>query len=339
MTKTFFAAISGLVATCGTLACGDPGVPWVEIEGGDFGANLHWPTRFGATYSVYRSSEEWVEFWTGVAPNPRFDISDPGVERVAEGLTEGAYGESIPLFMGDPFAPSGVFYRVVEHTALGDYPSEPVGRIPRLMWHSTPINPDVIDNDLPVCLDPTPDETLQQQLLFHDVASITWWEPQAQGYAYDEPPFTSVVDIDVGTVLRVRPNPQFSPHGKTWYDHQLTGRVPAFEELVRGVYEGHNAVTWPVTAAPTVASALLSGPGHMEHAIAVGQFSAGMGRIGWHPAIPPVALPGVDHVVVGDFSITPCSALYVYIDAGHAEGTALGELEGLTWPPALADAP
>jgi hypothetical protein len=137
----------------------------------------------------------------------------------------------------------------------------------------------------------------------------------------------------------VRPAAQFGDHGKTWYDHQLTGRVPAFEELVHGVYEGHNEVTWPVTALPTTASALLSGPGHMKHATAIGSWSPGMSRVAWYPALPPVDLPGVDEVVSADFSITPCSALYVYIDAGCAEGTELGGALGLTWPPALAHAP
>lgn len=317
---------------------GDDGSPdqadglLVEIEGFDEGARLRWLARPGATYSVYRSTV------------PDFGVSDPGVVLLADDLVVGGYDDFRPHPPVVWSAPSA-FYRVVEHTAEADVSSAVMGRLSRWALHSIPDYPPpgpripLNHNKVPICLAPVPADTLRQMLLDEDVLSIHWWDPALQGYHSDEPPFMSVLELGLGAVFSMVVPPMIGAHGQQTLPYHLTGRVPAISELVTGAYEGSNAVTWPITAAPSIASALLGGPGHMQHAIAIGWWDPEAQTVRWYPDLPPSDLPGVAETVTGDFEIAPCSALYVYIDAGYPEGTALKDIIGLTWPPALADAP
>ena len=124
---------------------------------------------------------------------------------------------------------------------------------------------------------------------------------------------------------------------------EITGRVPpnpdiACGPLVSMLSVGNNAVTWPVSAEPMMASDVLAmTPG----ALAIGYWEVvPQQTIYWYPVVPdsppPTVVPGA---ASGDFMLDPCSAVYVHIEAGDGspDGSPDGTLmETGWWPPMCA---
>lgn len=340
-----YARYTIMIGALGALACEtveDPSQPTMEFRSGGSGLEIEangsdvfltWNAQPGSTYTVYRSTD------------PGFAIGDSGVAQFDLGAV-GGFSDTFLLDRDDPQDPNdsfhvGVFYQVVEHTAEGaDQPMQKVGRVSVGLVPSRAI-PLVGIQDryskIPLCLGPLPEDQTLQQLFDKDpvVAGIHWWDAPTQGWA-SPIGFYDVLEMRLGNVITVQGEIDNWP--AIFSDHfELTGWVPPTSPPVCGpwatsLYEGTNAVTWPVLSGSTTADDLLQ---IVPGAVAIGRWDVVDQEFRWYPDVPSGAPPAAPSVAAGDFDVHPCRAIYVHIDSG--DGDPPGPLvEGTWWPPYCA---
>lgn len=314
----------------------------IEIVADGSEVTISWPTQPGSTYSVYRSTD------------PSFVITDPDVVQIAAGIPGWQYMDVYELDHDDPRVSSddhdvGVFYQVVEHTAAGaDHLLPKVGRVSAGLVPSRTIpllGAQYEYAKVPLCLYPTPsDATVLQLEQSESIGGVHWWDAEAQHWV-SPAGFDAVLDRRLGNVLSVRgaidnAAPELPANGSDahgFYDYfELTGVVmpavpPVCGPWETSLYEGLNAVAWPVISAPTTAQAVRDA---MPGDVSVGHWDVVEQQLRWYPDVPADPPPGVVSVATNDFSIEPCSAVYIDIETNGnmPDGTSISFIEGVWWP-------